>query len=589
MPAGHGSCNLQCSGNSTNTCGGATAMAVYSIVSWTGLKVSSSSFSIVSASTATISLYPSPDSTGIPNCYDRLPFDGTVNGGYLILCDTDLPGFDLEAVDGSDIADCIQACSSYVPSGAGQCVAVEFDVQASYNGCMLKSNIGVINRGDNQDAQAAILVNEPYSPTIQSVDQTNPASSVAVSSSVVATNSIMPSSNVQSSSSPVSSSLAASSSPPTLPSSSPSSTLGVLSSAVQPSTSSLITSSSSTSIVGPSTVASSSTSSVTGCMAQPTAALCPGFLGKLVNQAGSCYDIECSAALTGSVMIANSTTSVSLRACEGFCNLYNLALPFVCVGVNYVEVFTPGQPNCFLLSAITNLVYTPGTDSGTLVYAGYVARAISGAPVPSSPSTSTNSSTSASSTIISSFSSSSSTLRSNPVFSSSTSSSSRSTSAIITSSLSSSLVVSRTRSSSSSSSTYVAPSCAASYAPGPAMGSLCTNPNYSGQGLSYASYGTTEKYEVECATTFTGTALAAVVAFDLPDCIKACQYDNIYTAASCKAVMFNNTASPSPPINNCFPFASLNGLTRGSTIFDGKRLLYSGYPCITDYNAGYTF
>jgi hypothetical protein len=574
------------------------AMAVYSVVSRTGSGVSSSSSAAVAiSSTATISLYPSPTSTGIPNCYDRSPFDGTVNGGYLILCDTDLPGYNLGPFDGSDIADCIQACSSYVPSGAGQCVAVEFDVQADYNACMLKSNIGVINRGDNQFAQAAILVNEPYSPTIQFVDQTNPMSSSATPSGLVASSSIAPSSNVQSSSiqvGAVSSSLAASSSPPVLPSSSPSSSLGASSSAIQPSSSQSITSSSSTSIIGSSTVSSSSTSSATGCMAQSTSALCPGLIGKLVNQGGSCYDIECSAALTGNVMISNSTTAVSLSACNGFCNLYNLALPFGCVGVNYIEVFTPGQPNCLLLSSITQLVYTPGTDSGSLIYAGYIARAISRGPIPSSSSSSIASSTSASSTAIYSSSSSSSTVRSSSVISSSSSSSSSavsSSSVIITSSSSSSssLAVSRTSSSSSSSSTYLAPSCAASYAPGPTMGSLCSNPNYSGQGLSYSSYGTTENYEVECGTVFTGTALAPVVAFDLPDCIKACQYDNIYTAASCKAVIFNNTAAASPPINNCFPFASLNGLTRGSTVFDGARLLYSGYPCIIDYNTGYTF
>lgn len=573
-------------------------MAVYTIVSPTGSGLSSSS--VATTSTATISLYPSPTSTGVPNCYDRSPFDGTVNGGYLILCDTDLPGFNLGPFDGSDIADCIQACSSYVPSGAGQCVAVEFDVQANYNACMLKSNVGVINRGDNQFAQAAILVNEPYAPTIQFVDQTNSTSSAGVSLSPVVTSSIAASSNILSSSvqiDVVSSSFAASSSPPALPSSSQSSNVGVSSSAVQASSSPLITSSSSASIVGSSTVTSSSTSAVAGCIAQPTAILCPTYTGKTVNQGGFCYDIECSAALVGNVLTGNSSTANSLSNCNGFCNLYNLALPFGCVGVNFVEVFQFGQPNCILLASITGLQYTLGTDSGSLIYAGYVSRAISGLPARSSSSISIASSTPASSIAASSSSStSSSILQSSSIFSlflrSSSSPLSSSASSIITSPSSSSsfsLAVSRTSSSSSSSSTYLAPSCAASYAPGPTIGSLCKNPNYSGQGLSYSSYGTTENYEVECGTVFTGTALAPVVAFDLPDCIKSCQYDNIYTAASCKAVIFNNTAAASPPINNCFPFASLNGLTRGSTVFDGARLLYSGYPCIIDYNSGYTF
>ena len=577
-------------------------MAVYSIVSRSGLGISSS---LGASSTATISLFPSPTSTGVPNCYDRSPFDGTVNGGYLILCDTDLPGYDLAPYDGSDIADCISACSSYVPTGAGQCVAVEFDTQATYNACKLKSNISIINRGDNQFAQAAILVNEPYAPTIQFVDQNNPASSTGMSLSTAAMSSMAGSSNLQSSivqvqsssiqvgvtsSSPViSSTPPILSTPSILPSSSSSSNVIVSSSALQPSASPLITSSSTSTPVSSTVASSSSTSSVTGCLPQPTTTLCPAFSGETVNQGGFCYNIACSATLQGNILTGNSTIAASLSNCHGFCNLLNLALPFACIGVNFLDNFQLGQDNCFLLSSITGLVYTPGTDSGALIYAGYTAHSISGLPTSSSSSSSIASSTAASSSssaVSSSVTKSSSVISSSPIPSSSSASSSASL--VITSS-SSSLAVSRTSSSSSSSSTYVAPTCAASYAPGPTMGSLCTNPSYSGQGLSYDSYGNTENYEVECGTVFTGTALAPVVAFDLPDCIKACQYDNIYTAASCKAVIFNNTAAASPPINNCFPFASLNGLTRGSTVFDGARLLYSGYPCIIDYNTGYTF
>ena len=114
------------------------------------------------------------------------------------------------------------------------------------------------------------------------------------------------------------------------------------------------------------------------------------------------------------------------------------------------------------------------------------------------------------------------------------------------------------------------------------MGSICTTPNYNGQGLSYSSYGTTENYEIECSTVFTGATLEPQVAFDLPDCIRACQYDNIYNAASCVAVIFNETVQAQPPINNCFPFSAVAGLTRGSTVFNGARLLYRGYPCIVD-------
>ena len=77
--------------------------------------------------------YPAPTTTGTPNCYDRSPFDGTVNDNYLILCDTDLPAYDLAEVPASDIAECISACSSYVPTSQGLCVAVEFDIVSSYS------------------------------------------------------------------------------------------------------------------------------------------------------------------------------------------------------------------------------------------------------------------------------------------------------------------------------------------------------------------------------------------------------------------------------------------------------------------------
>jgi hypothetical protein len=71
--------------------------------------------------------YPAPTSTGAPNCFDRSSFDGTVNDNYLILCNTDLPGYDLEVVPASDIGACRDACNAYVPSAQGPCVAVAFD------------------------------------------------------------------------------------------------------------------------------------------------------------------------------------------------------------------------------------------------------------------------------------------------------------------------------------------------------------------------------------------------------------------------------------------------------------------------------
>ncbi len=72
--------------------------------------------------------YPAPTTTGTPNCFDRSPFDGTVNDGYLLLCDTSLPGYELDAVPASDIAECIDTCKAYVQTSEVTCVAVEFDI-----------------------------------------------------------------------------------------------------------------------------------------------------------------------------------------------------------------------------------------------------------------------------------------------------------------------------------------------------------------------------------------------------------------------------------------------------------------------------
>jgi len=80
------------------------------------------------ASTSLTSDFPAPTSTGTPNCFDGAGFDGTVNSDYLILCDTELPGSTLDAVPAADLAECIEACNSYVPTSDGICVAVEFDI-----------------------------------------------------------------------------------------------------------------------------------------------------------------------------------------------------------------------------------------------------------------------------------------------------------------------------------------------------------------------------------------------------------------------------------------------------------------------------
>jgi hypothetical protein len=139
---------IPCTGNSGELCGGSNCIAIFgyrglgsaSITSiatttWSTGSTSSppsTSASTTSSITATTSY---PTSTGTPNCLDRSPFTGTVNGGYLILCDTALPGYDLTQAIGGSLADCIAACNSYIASSSPQrqpCVAVEYD-QVSFD------------------------------------------------------------------------------------------------------------------------------------------------------------------------------------------------------------------------------------------------------------------------------------------------------------------------------------------------------------------------------------------------------------------------------------------------------------------------
>lgn len=116
------------SGGPTAPLNTATSSALTTAAPVSGFLSSSSHAEPSSAQLSTSSGYPAPTTTGTPNCFDRSPFDGTVNDNYLILCDTELPGYELDAVPASDISQCIEACNSYVPTSAGPCVAVEFDI-----------------------------------------------------------------------------------------------------------------------------------------------------------------------------------------------------------------------------------------------------------------------------------------------------------------------------------------------------------------------------------------------------------------------------------------------------------------------------
>lgn len=85
---------------------------------------SSVSYSGTSSNTA----YPGPTSTGEPTCGQGSGFDGTVNDDYLILCNTELPGYNIELpITVEDFAECIEECTQYTNANSGApCVAVEY-------------------------------------------------------------------------------------------------------------------------------------------------------------------------------------------------------------------------------------------------------------------------------------------------------------------------------------------------------------------------------------------------------------------------------------------------------------------------------
>ncbi|EHY58324.1 hypothetical protein HRR83_007313 [Exophiala dermatitidis] len=556
-----------------------------------------------------------PTTTGVPNCFDRSPFDGTINDNYLVLCDTELPGYDLEAVPANDIADCIDACNAYGPGSEGPCIAVEFDILASANPCHLKFDINVVNRGANAFAQAAIVVNQPYAPHIEFADSgsspsdtsitgassimgTSTTTSTVATSSTVIVSSSTPSSlttssatngnhptSIQTTTQQTSSSLSGGSSPsittassaattstvdPQQSSSATSSSLGTSpltssttvlpttsstvnpSSGLQSTTSSRTTTTSTTTStsrlstsqttpytptsVSSTTSTSTSPTSVSYCSSTPTTtALCPSYNHQAlnVNSDGVCYEVECSTTLQGSILSGNSTTASTLKACIGFCTLYNVALPYGCVGVNYLGTSSGSLPNCILLSSITGTSYSPGIDSGRLLYAGYPSIAD---PVFSSMETTT----------------------SQTVQTATTTTGSRVTS-------------------STSTTSYSPLSCA----PAPSA-SAC--PGTSPTCYDYNIYGSNVNYEVECGTSFTGSSIQPLLAFSLEDCIMWCQYQNLLQPNSCIGLTFQEGSVGQGTSNNCYRYSSLTCATRGNSTFDSARMLYSGYPRMTDYS-----
>ncbi|KIV96180.1 hypothetical protein, variant 1 [Exophiala mesophila] len=122
----------------------------------------------------------------------------------------------------------------------------------------------------------------------------------------------------------------------------------------------------------------------------PSAALCPNYDHQAinVNRDGYCYEVYCQEGLAGLELEEDSTYAASLKDCISFCTLYNVAIPFGCLGVDYEEA-SLGQ-NCRLLSDVSGTIPSVTRKAARLIYAGYPAVT----DTSSNPSSLTTSSTS---------------------------------------------------------------------------------------------------------------------------------------------------------------------------------------------------
>ncbi|KAL6240831.1 hypothetical protein RBB50_012246 [Rhinocladiella similis] len=704
------------------------------------------SSTLASAPSPTSSEYPAPTTTGTPNCYDRSPFDGTVNNDYLILCDTNLPGSDLQRVPASNIAECIDECNSYIPSSQGPCVAVAFDILAPENPCTLKYNISDVSRGADSFSQAAVLVNQPYSPEIvftetdkasstssskgeaassttpppdstlspSSVATTRPESSSrppvsgttppvsstrpgsvgtistnadtqrptsstttrtvqasqtsqtsqgmksssftspatsASSSAILSSTLTVPSSSPTTSQQPTTaapmtigqqqqssntpstfrSPSSYSTSPPAVSSSTSTIVSSVISQAAQttspafnaPSSSSSPTLSTLVSIAttsstlaaspssssppppqftttplppvtttlpssSPSVSASTSTSTAPSyCSSTPTTtSLCPAYDHQAlnVNGDGSCYEVECSTTLQGNILTGNSTTASTLKTCISFCTLYNVAIPYGCVGVNFLGSLSGNSPNCILMSGVSSTSFGNGMDSARLLYPGYPA--VNDPDYLGTTTTTTATTTTTTTTTVAAIS----TMRSSSSPTSLVGGSSISSTGVTMGNSNSQTGTSTggtptTRAGTSantttSTTTFQAPSC-----PAAPTANSCPAPSSSPVPYcySYTNYGNTAPFEVECATSFTGASMQPLLAFSFEDCVSWCQYANVLAPNSCVGMTYRNGTVAQGGSNNCFRYSTLACASRGNATFASARLIWAGYPAMTDY------
>ncbi len=262
-----------------------------------------------------------------------------------------------------------------------------------------------------------------------------------------------------------------------------------------------------------------------------------------MNGDGSCYEVECSTALQGNILNGNSTTASSLKTCISYCTLYNVAIPYGCVGVNFLGSLAGSSPNCILMSGVSSTTSGSGIDSARLLYPGYPAI-------------------------------------SDPVYAT-TSTTATSVSPMPTASVSTQTTGAGTGTTTSTSKTSTSPlSC-------PAAPTASSCPGSSPYCYAYTNSGNTANFEVECQTQFTGSVGQPLLTFSFEDCVGWCQYANVLVANSCVGLTFRNGPTSQGGSNNCFRYSSLTCATRGNATFDSARLLYAGYPAMTDYGAGF--
>ena len=332
-----------------------------------------------------------PTSSGAPNCAGRSVFDGTVNSGYLILCNTGLAGTDLPRANGSSLADCISACTSFAGIG-GPCVAATYDPTLSSSQCGLKSAIGAVARGAAEGLQAAIVASGPNAPSI--VFTVPPAQSTAGPTGGAA-GAGGAGATTKTAASAAGGGGNGGGGVATTTGGSPASTggnngggggsggsnsgggnagtsAGGGGGGGAQTTTGPATNTGGGGGGGASTVISTSATTSDGAAAvatNPSGALCPTYGGKVILQGGSKYQILCDTNTSGNTILGNTTTVTSLNACIAQCNIFNIATPFGCIGVTYLS--SSPENNCYLKSAVKSIEYRTVDDSALLIYDGY--------------------------------------------------------------------------------------------------------------------------------------------------------------------------------------------------------------------------